>query len=179
MFDSALEEYLEIPSDRCPFEQRPWMKAAQTADALIEAVEGGKFLFIRSNFAGGDMVGHTGRLQPTIVALESIDLSLARVAAAVERARGCLVITADHGNAEDMVERDKTGTPLLDAEGRPRRRTAHSLNPVPFAVMDYSKRRFRMREIPDAGLGNIAATLAELLGYAPPADFDPSLVEAV
>lgn len=175
-FDDALEEYLEIPSDQCPFEQRPWMKAAETADALIEAVGSRRFGFIRANFAGGDMVGHTGRMEPTIVALEAIDLSLARVIPALARARGCLVVTADHGNAEDMVERDKDGRPLVDADGRPRRRTAHSLNPVPFVVVDYAGRELTLRRVDDAGLGNIAATLAELLGYLPPEGYDPGLV---
>ncbi len=178
MFDASLEEYLEIPSDRCPFDQRPWMKAAETADALIAAVDGGRFRFLRANFAGGDMVGHTGRLEPTIVALEAIDLSLARVAAAVKRSRGCLVVTADHGNAEDMVERDKAGNPLFDDDGRPRRRTAHSLNPVPFAIVDYDGRHLRLAERAERGLGNIAPTLAELLGFAVPDGFVPSLIES-
>ncbi len=176
MFDASLEEYLEIPSDRCPFEQRPWMKAAETADALIDAIGSGRFGFIRANFAGGDMVGHTGQLQPTIVALEAIDLSLARVDAAVKRARGCLVVTADHGNAEDMVERDKQGHPLHDAEGRPRRRTAHSLNPVPFTIVDYDGRAFELAGTTHPGLGNIAPTLAELMGFSPPQGYAPSLV---
>ena len=176
MFDASLEEYLEIPSDRCPFDQRPWMKAAETADALIGAIEGDRFRFVRANFAGGDMVGHTGRLDPTIVALEAIDLSLARVAAAVKRARGCLVVTADHGNAEDMVERDKTGNPLFDDDGRPRRRTAHSLNPVPFAIIDYDGRELTLADVESRGLGNVAPTLATLLGFAVPNGFAQSLV---
>lgn len=177
-FNQELEEYLEIPSDRCPFEQRPWMKAAETADALIEAIDGGRFRFIRANFAGGDMVGHSGRLLPTIVALEAIDLSLARVAAAARRARACLVVTADHGNAEDMVERDQAGRPLYDADGKPRRRTAHSLNPVPFAVIDFGGRELALRPVARPGLGHIAPTLASLLGYRPPDDYIESLVDS-
>ncbi len=178
MFDPALEAYVEIPSDRVPFEQRPWMKAAETADALLEAIDGGRFTFLRANFAGGDMVGHSGRLEATIIALEAIDLSLARVEAAVRRARGCLVVTADHGNAEDMVERDKAGRPLYDDEGRPRRRTAHSLNPVPFVIAEYGGRALERVEVEGAGLGNIAPTLAALLGFARPEDYADSLVAA-
>lgn len=177
-FDETLEEYVEIASDRCPFEQKPWMKAGETADTLIDAIETGRYQFIRANFAGGDMVGHSGRLLPTIVALESIELSVARVVDAVRKARGCLVVTADHGNAEDMVERDKSGKPLFDDDGRPRRRTAHSLNPVPFAIADFSNRTFKLRPIDPAGLGNIAPTLAELLGFKAPGNYTDSLIES-
>jgi 2,3-bisphosphoglycerate-independent phosphoglycerate mutase len=176
MFDESRERYLEIPSDSCTFDQRPWMKAAETADALVAAIDGGEFRFIRANFAGGDMVGHTGRLLPTIVALEAIDISLARVLDAVRRAGGCLVVTADHGNAEEMVEREGDGTPKRGDDGEPKRRTSHSLNPVPFAVADFGGRGFAFRDIERAGLGNIAATLVELLGFEVPEGYDPSLL---
>ncbi len=176
-FDSSLEEYVEIPSDKCPFEQRPWMKAAETADVIIDAIENGRFGFIRANFAGGDMVGHSGRLEPTMIALEAIDLSIGRVVEVVKRAGGCLMITADHGNAEDMVERDKAGHPLLTKDGVPRRRTAHSLNKVPFCIVDYSGRKLRIKTVPDrAGLANIAPTILELLGFRAPAQYADSLL---
>lgn len=177
-FDAQFEEYLEIPSDQVPFEQRPWMKSAETADAVNRAIAAGKYRFIRANFAGGDMVGHTGSVDATVIAVEAIDLAIRRILSQVERAKGCLVVTADHGNSEDMVERDDEGQPLLGANKKPRFRTAHSLNPVPFFVSDFSGRDYTLRELPAAGLSNIAATLLELLGYEPPPEFDPSLIES-
>ena len=174
-FDDALEEYVEVPSDQVPFEQRPWMRSAETADAVNRAVAGGRHRFIRANFAGGDMVGHTGNIEATVIALESIDLAVGRVQAAVSAARGCLVVTADHGNSEDMVERDKGGAPLYE-NGKPVFRTAHSVNPVPFMIRDFSERRYAMAPPADAGLANLASTLLELLGYGAPAEFAPSLL---
>lgn len=174
-FDDALEEYLEIGSDRVPFEERPWMRSAETADAVIRAAAGGRYRFIRANFAGGDMVGHTGDLEATVIALEAIDLALGRVLHAVAAAGGCLVVTADHGNSEDMVERDRAGAPRYE-DGRPVFRTAHSVNPVPFLIRDFSGRSYGLAPPPGAGLANLAATLLELLGYRPPADFAPSLL---
>ena len=177
-FDAELEEYVEILSDVCPFEQRPWMKSAETADALIEAISSNKHRFLRVNFAGGDMVGHSGLMEPTIVALESIDLSVGRVLKVIKEAKGCVVLIADHGNAEDMVERDKTGQALLDDSGAPRRRTAHSLNPVPFCILDYAKRGFTMRDdLENGGLANLAPTILELLGFATPKEYTDSLIE--
>ena len=95
----------------------------------------------------------------------------------MEAAEGCLVVTADHGNSEDMVERGKDGAPLYE-NGKPVFRTAHSVNPVPFLIRDFSGRRYSLAPPPDAGLANLAATLLELLGYAPPAEFAPSLLQA-
>ena len=176
-FDDALEEYVEIGSDKVPFEQRPWMRSAETADAVNRAVAEGRCRFIRANFAGGDMVGHTGNLEATVIALEAIDLAIGRILGAVAAAKGCLVVTADHGNSEDMVERDKAGAPLYE-EGKPVFRTAHSINPVPFVIQDFSGRSYQLAPPPDAGLANLAATLLELLGYRPPAEFAPSLLQA-
>jgi 2,3-bisphosphoglycerate-independent phosphoglycerate mutase len=178
MFDSELEEYVEILSDVCPFEQRPWMKSAETADALIDAINSNEYQFLRVNFAGGDMVGHSGLMEPTIVALESIDLSVGRVLKTIKEVKGCVILTADHGNAEDMVERDKTGQALLDEEGAPRRRTAHSLNPVPFCILDYAQRGFSMRDdLPSGGLANLAPTILELLGITVPREYTDSLID--
>ena len=177
-FNEELEKYVEIPSDICPFEQRPWMKSAETADALIDAIESGNFEFIRVNFAGGDMVGHSGLMEPTIVALESIDLSIGRVLRALERVQGCLLLTADHGNSEDMVERDKDGNALFDDRGHARRRTAHSLNPVPLCLRDFANRDVTLRDdLPAAGLANIAPTLLELMGYVVPDNYADSLLK--
>jgi 2,3-bisphosphoglycerate-independent phosphoglycerate mutase len=176
-FDEALETWLEIPSDRVPFEQRPWMKAAEITDATLEALASGGPRFLRINFANGDMVGHAGRLDPAVVAVETVDLCLARLLPAMERAGGTLVVTADHGNADQMYELDKQGRPKLGEDGRPRPRTSHSLNPVPFLVHRPGAAPLALREdLPEAGLANVAATLLELLGFAPPEDYRPSLL---
>jgi 2,3-bisphosphoglycerate-independent phosphoglycerate mutase len=175
-FDEELETYEEIPSDGHPFETRPWMKSAETADRVIAVVASGSADFVRANLAGGDMVGHTADFQATVVAIDSIDLALTRIAKAVAAARGVLVVTADHGNADDKVERDKAGAPLFRADGTPVWRTAHSLNPVPFWVKDCTGRELALADVPDGGLANVAATLLDLLGFVPPADYEPSLV---
>jgi 2,3-bisphosphoglycerate-independent phosphoglycerate mutase len=176
-FDEKLETYLEIPSDDVPFDQRPWMKAAEIADATIEAIASGRHRFLRINFANGDMVGHTGKLFPTIVAVESVDLSLGRILPALEKVKGTLVLTADHGNADDMGERDKAGRLQRTETGALVNRTSHSLNPVGVWVYRTDGRSAALRDdLPEAGLANMAATLLELLGFAPPPDYLPSLL---
>jgi 2,3-bisphosphoglycerate-independent phosphoglycerate mutase len=176
-FDASSETYLEIPSDQVPFQTAPAMKSAETADAVVAAIESGAYDFIRTNFAGGDMVGHTADLLATRNALEAIDAAIGRIATATEEARGCLVITADHGNAEDMAERDTNGLPLVGTDGRVRMKTAHSINPVSLLVHDYAGRSLAFRDdLPDAGLANVAATLVELLGFVPPKEFEPTLL---
>ena len=178
-FDDRLETYVEIPSDLVPFNERPWMKSAETADAAIEAVRSGEFGFIRMNFAGGDMVGHTADLPATRIAVESVDLAIGRIADAVAAASGCLLVTADHGNADDKVERTSEGNPLLSDDGEPQLRTAHSLNPVMFAVHDYAASPIHLRDdLPTAGLANVAATILQLLDLEIPPDYEPSLLKA-
>ena len=125
------------------------------------------------------MVGHTANFQATVLAIESIDLALTRINKAVAAAHGVLVVTADHGNADDKVERNKDGEPLYRADGTPVWRTAHSLNPVPFWVKDYTGRKLGLADVHGGGLANVAATLLDLLGFAPPADYEPSLVTAI
>lgn len=177
-FDDATETYLEIPSDLVPFDERPWMKSAETADEVINAVRSGAYRFIRVNFAGGDMVGHTGSLPAAKIAVESLDLALSRIVPVMREARGCLVVTADHGNADEMVERDKSGAPIVDDNGVPKGRTSHTLNPVPIVINDYAERELTLRDgLNQAGLANVAATLVELLGYAAPAEYEPSLLD--
>ncbi len=177
-FNPELETYEEIPSDGHPFETRPWMKSAETADCVIEAVRSGAARFIRANFAGGDMVGHTANFPATVLALGSIDLAVGRIAALVRQAKGVLVVTADHGNAEDKVERDVAGRPRFADDGTPVWRTAHSLNPVPFIARDFSGRSLELTNVSGAGLANVAATLLNLLGFVAPDDYEPSLVRA-
>jgi 2,3-bisphosphoglycerate-independent phosphoglycerate mutase len=178
-FDESLETYVEIPSDLVPFNERPWMKSAETADEAIDAVRSGDYGFIRMNLAGGDMVGHTADLAATRIAVESVDLAIGRIADAVAAASGCLLVTADHGNADDKVERDSAGEPRMRAGGEPELRTAHSLNPVMFAVHDFGGPPIPLRDdLPDAGLANVAATILQLLGLEIPPDYEPSLLQA-
>lgn len=167
--DSNLERYEEIPSDRVPFDQRPWMKAAEITDRVREVVRDGKHKFIRLNYANGDMVGHTGVVGAIRIAVETVDLCLRRLLPEIERAKGIAVITADHGNADCMwIEKGGKREPMV----------AHTLNPVPFIIKDYSGvNRLSLREAPSPGLSNVAATLLNLLGYEKPEDYDESLVE--
>jgi len=176
-FDEQSETYVEIPSDRVLFEQRPWMKAAEITDRTLEALSSGKQRFCRINFANGDMVGHSGLLEPTVIAVEAVDLCLDRLVTGVEEVGGTLIVLADHGNADQMVELDKQGNPKLDDAGTPRRRTSHSLNPVPFIIQRFQGEPLGLRsDLQEAGLANVAATVLELLGFEPPEDYDPSLL---
>ena len=167
--DANLEKYVEIESDRLAFDLKPWMKAAEITDLVIEAVESGSYDFIRVNFANGDMVGHTG-VEPAIrIAVETVDLCLSRLLAAVEKAGGVALVTADHGNADCMwTEKKGVRVPMV----------AHTLNPVPFVIKNYDGNNdLRMTEIREPGLANVAATVCVLLGLHPPADYQPSLIE--
>jgi 2,3-bisphosphoglycerate-independent phosphoglycerate mutase len=177
-FDDGLETYVEIPSDRLPFEERPWMKAAEITDRLIAELSTGKIRHARLNYANGDMVGHTGQRDAAVLAVEAVDLQLGRLLPLIRQLEGALVVTADHGNADEMFELDaKTHQPKLDAQGRPRTRTSHTLNPVPFHVFAPGHELRLRRGLERAGLANVAATLLQLLGYAAPEDYRPSLLE--
>lgn len=176
-FDRSTETYLDIPSDVVPFEQRPWMKSAEIADAVIDAVASERYQFVRCNLAGGDMVGHTGFFDATVVALEAIDLALGRIAESVRGAKGCLIVTADHGNAEDMVLR-KGDAPLRAENGEYIYKTSHSLKPVPLIVQEYGRRRLEWSTaLPERpGLSHLASTICLLLGFEPPDGFDQALL---
>lgn len=177
-FNEKMESFEEILSDRVPFEQRPWMKAAEITDRTLEILRAGKHSFVRINFANGDMVGHSGHMDATVIAVETVDLCLARLQEATDQVDGTLVVLADHGNADDMIERDGRGKPKFNADGSPKRRTSHSLNPVPF-IIHRPHRQFQLKEdLPAAGLANVAATTLELLGYEPPAGYELSLLKA-
>lgn len=175
----AGETWQEIPSDVIPFEQRPWMKAAEIADAMIAAVQGGQYRLLRCNFANGDMVGHTGHFRAATMAIEAVDLALARLLPAIDAAGGVALLTADHGNADEMVEIDKkTQQPSLNPDGSFKAKTAHTLNPVPLILYDnVSGGRLSLRQTSTAGLSNIAATTAHLLGLEPHPSWDASVLE--
>jgi 2,3-bisphosphoglycerate-independent phosphoglycerate mutase len=172
------ETYLEVPSDVVPYEQRPWMKAAEIADAMIAALRSGQYKVLRCNFANGDMVGHTGHFRAATMAVEAVDLALGRLLQAVEAAGGVALITADHGNADEMVEWDKaTIAPARHPDGSFKAKTAHTLNPVPLMLFHkIPGLQLGLRQTPTAGLSNIAATTANLLGLEKHAAWDDSLL---
>ena len=169
-FDPKLETYVEIPSDLTPLEQRPWMKAAEITDRLIAEIDRIQPRFVRLNFANGDMVGHTGDLHATVLAVEAVDLCIGRILAALRPRKGVAVITADHGNADQMFDRRPDGALQV--------RTSHTLNRVPFAIVDPREPGGgpRLAPPPSAGLSNVASTCLELLGYAAPEHYRKTLL---
>lgn len=196
-FDQDLETYVDISSDNIPFEQRPAMKAKEITDVVVPAIENKSHRFIRLNYPNGDMVGHTGVNKAVVESVEAVDEGVGRLMSAVEKAGGILVVTADHGNADEMMEFDKNGEMKIDAEtGTPKSKTSHSLNPVPVFIYDPAKRSgLRMAGLgpipagyfdddeftecpePALGISSLAATCIVLLGYEPPGDYTPSLVQ--
>ena len=181
-FSEELETYIEVPSDIVPFEQRPWMKCAEITDKLIELLEEGKYTYYRVNFPNGDMVGHTGNIQATICSMEALDLQLARILKVVDSLGGVALITADHGNADEMYEIDKkTGEPKADKNGNFKAKTSHTLNPVPCIIYDNrpeEEKGYTVKEDKGTfGLSNVAATMVNLMGYEAPAMWDESIIK--
>ena len=177
-FSDSLEDYVEIPSDRVPFEERPWMKGAEITDKVIEAMGSGKYRFIRVNYPNGDMVGHTGIFPAVKIAVEAVDLCLGRLIAAAKKTGAILVISADHGNSDDMYEHAKDGSVKTDKKtGLPKAKTAHSLNPVPAVIFDPANAaQAKLTDKTGLGISSLAATCLNLLGYRTPEGYDPSLV---
>jgi len=179
-FDERYEHYVEVPSDRLPFEQRPWMKAAEITDATLLALTSGKLRAGRINYANGDMVGHTGHRDAAITAVQVVDLCLARLLPVIRKLEGALIITADHGNADEMYEFDKkSGTFKTNPAGQRAAKTSHTLNPVPCHVYAPVLERvngLRMANVQAAGLASVAATSLFLLGFERPEGFEPSLL---
>ena len=178
-FDEKLDTYVEIKSDIIPFEQRPWMKSAEITDEVCKAIESGNYDFIRLNYPNGDMVGHTGVYQAVQVSMGALDIGLERVYEAIKKAGGVLLVSADHGNADDMFEHDeKTGAVKKDKQGVIKRKTSHSLNPVPGFVYDpESKGEYDSKLREGLGISSLAATSIELLGFVAPEDYDKSLLQ--
>lgn len=176
-FDDKLEDYVEIPSDIVPFEERPWMKCAEITDRVIKEIDTGRWDLIKLNYPNGDMVGHTGVFEAVVCSMEAMDLQIARLQKAVQKAGGVMIITADHGNADDMYEHNKDGSVKRKENGDPKPKTSHSLNPVPCIIFDpeyngeYSK-------VLNSGLGisSIAATIMNFLGFDAPSDYDKSII---
>ena len=176
-FSEELESYFEIRSDIVPFEQRPWMKCAEITDKLIELIRSGKYKYIRANFPNGDMVGHTGNFLATVVSLEALDLQLARLLPVIDEMKGVAIITADHGNADEMYETDKKGNPKVGPDGSFKAKTSHTLNPVPCIFYDnFYRDTYRVVKDDDYGLSNVAATVVNLLGYDAPPMWNRSII---
>ena len=178
-FSEELETYVEIPSDVVPFEQRPWMKCAEITDRLIEALRSGKYDCLRVNFPNGDMVGHTGSLEATVCAMEALDLQLGRILKVIDELQGVAIITADHGNADEMAEIDKkTGEPKKNADGTFKAKTSHTLNRVPCVIYDRSgKVKYTVKaDEGQFGLSSVAGTVVNLLGFEKPAEWDESII---
>ena len=170
--DESLEKYVEIPSDRIEFDRAPQMKAKEITEAVIDLLKSGNYKFGRTNFPNGDMVGHTGMMEAAIIAVQTVDKCVGELLDVIRETGGIAVITADHGNADEMFTIDKKGAKSV--------KTAHSLNLVPFIIYDpLYQGEYRMADLKEKGLSNIAATLLNLLGYEKPKDYDPSLIEMI
>ena len=163
--DEALEDYLEIPSDVIPFEQAPAMKCKEVTAAMIEAMESGKYQFLRCNYPNGDMVGHTGVMDAVVTSMEALDECLAKLIACADKCGYMVLLTADHGNADQMTETKKGKTSV---------RTAHSLNPVPFIIYDKDN-EWKIIE-GEYGLANVAPTVVKMMGLTAPACWEKSVI---
>lgn len=172
--DEEKEQYEEIFSDRIPFDQAPEMKAQRITDVAIQALRSGKFDHIRLNLANGDMVGHTGNFDATVAAVECVDHCVGQLWAACQEVGAVLLVTADHGNADEMVELDKKGNPIL-VDGQTKPKSSHSLNPVPFYLWD-PEQRWQLAEVADAGIASIGATLLLLAGLKTPEGYARALI---
>ncbi|XP_038882035.1 2,3-bisphosphoglycerate-independent phosphoglycerate mutase [Benincasa hispida] len=181
-FNPEMEEYVEIPSDSgITFNVQPKMKAIEIAEKARDAILSRKFQQVRVNLPNGDMVGHTGDIEATVVACKAADDAVKMIIDAIEQVGGIYVVTADHGNAEDMVKRNKSGEPLLDKSGKIQILTSHTLQPVPIAIGGPGLApgvRFRS-DVPNGGLANVAATVINLHGYEAPSDYETTLIEVV
>ncbi len=164
-FSNTLETWEEIESDKISFDQAPKMKSVEITDAVIKAIESGKYDFIRCNYPNGDMVGHTGSLDATIIGVEAVDEGLGKLLPVVDKHGYTLVITADHGNADEMLEKNKKGAVAV--------RTAHSLNPVPFIIYGQDA---EVKE-GEFGLSNVAATVVKLMGLEPNPNWDEAIIK--
>jgi len=174
------EDRFEEPSLKVPFDQAPAMSAEQVTTVAAQAIRSGRYDHVRINLANGDMVGHTGRLAPTIRAMEVVDHCVGRLALAVQDAGGVLLVTADHGNADEMFRptKDHHGY-LAGPDGARLPSTSHSLNPVPVVMADFSD-TWRLKATSPGetlgGLASIGATILDLCEVPVPAAYEPSLV---
>lgn len=166
--DRNLETYIEIPSDKIEFDKAPKMKAYEITEKTIELLRSGNFRFGRLNFPNGDMVGHSGKVEAAVIAMETVDECVAKLLKVVEELGGIAIVTADHGNSDEMyTEKGGVKTP----------KTAHTLNPVPFIIVDpANKGEYKMQPPKDAGLANMAATILNLMGYEKPEKYEDGVI---
>ncbi len=160
-----LEVYEEVPSDVIPFEQAPAMKSKEITEKMVAAMASGKYQFLRCNYPNGDMVGHTGVMEAVVYAMECVDKGLQAILDAADKYGYRVLITADHGNADQMTETKKGKTSV---------RTAHSLNPVPFIIYD-PEGTYAIKE-GQFGLANVAPTVVKMMGLTAPACWEESLI---
>jgi len=150
------EDRLLVPSPKvATYDLKPEMSASGIRDAVVKATEDGTFDVLIVNFANADMVGHSGKIEPTVKAVETVDACLGSIEAAVRAKGGAMLITADHGNAEMMID-PVTGGP----------HTAHTTNPVPFIVVAENARQFTLR--PGGSLRDISPTILGMLAVDEP-----------
>jgi len=150
------EDRVLVPSPKvATYDLKPEMSASGIADTVVKATEEGTFDVMIVNFANADMVGHSGKIEPTVKAVEIVDACLGRIEAAVRARGGAMLITADHGNAELMID-PATGGP----------HTAHTTNPVPFIVVAENSKHFTLK--PNGSLRDISPTLLGILGVNEP-----------
>jgi 2,3-bisphosphoglycerate-independent phosphoglycerate mutase len=167
--NDELEKYIEIPSDNIAFDKAPAMRAQEITDATIDVLRSGQFQYGRVNFANGDMVGHTGNLDAAISAMETVDNCVKQLMTVIHELDGVLIYTSDHGNADQMFTETTTGERIA--------MTSHTLAPVPFVIYDpKNSNEYDLKAPTDAGLSHIASTTLNLLGYATPDDYQPSLI---
>ncbi len=168
-FDEKLETWEEVKSDIIPFEKKPWMKATEITDLMVKAIESGKYQFIRCNYPNGDMVGHTGNYEATLIGVETVDLMLKRIMDACKKADCTLIVTADHGNSDEMWKKGKNpADPVVPV-------TSHSLAKVPFAIFN-GPEGTEMKD-GDFGLSNVAATVVKLLGFEKPEEWNEAIIK--
>jgi len=175
--DDSMEDYILIPSDQgVSFSDAPQMKAAEIADKAVALIESGHYGFGLINFANADMVGHCGKMEAAITAVEAVDRAVGRIVEALQKAGGNALITADHGNVEEMQ---------VFKQGKAEACTKHSINPVPCILFDsHYDGSYHLRQAQadgdihtTPGLSHLAATLFEIMGYDAPDDLNPSLLE--
>ena len=168
-FSEELETYVEIPSDKVLFNELPKMKSVEITDLLIEEMKKGNYQFLRCNYPNGDMVGHTGDFEAVKISVEAVDDALKRLMDAADQYGYALVITADHGNADEMLEKNKKGELQV--------RTAHSLNPVPFIIYDKTTKYEIVDNKEGLGLANVAATIAKMFDIEAPKCWERSIIK--
>lgn len=165
------EDRVLVPSPKvATYDLQPEMSAAEVTEAVLESLKAGSHNFIIVNFANCDMVGHTGDFDAAVKAVETVDQCAASIVEQVRTAGGMALITADHGNAEEMVDK-RTGGPM----------TAHTTNPVPVILVAPDDHPLRNAALREGGvLSAVGTTVLNLLGLAPPPEMDqPSLVEGI